>query len=60
MAELKEKYGKDKAHTTLTPGSGGVFTVVVDGAEIFNKKQTGRFPNYGEVPDAIDRMLLKR
>ena len=60
VAELKAKYGDGQLKTSLTPGSGGVFTVVVDGAEVFNKKQVGRFPNQGEVPMAIDRMLLKK
>ena len=60
MAELKAKYGNDQVSTTLTPGSGGVFIVVVDDHEVFNKKKVGRFPSYGEVPMAIDRMLLER
>ena len=57
---MKAKYGNDQVNTSLTPGSGGVFTVVADGTEVFNKKQVGRFPNYGEVPMAIDQILLKR
>lgn len=60
MAELKAKYGDGQFMASLTPGSGGVFTVLVDGTEVFNKKQVGRFPNYGEVPMAIDRMLLEK
>ena len=59
MAELKAQYGDNQVAITLTPGSGGVFTVLVDGAEVFNKKKIGRFPNYGEVPMAINRMLLE-
>ena len=57
---MKAKYGEGQLRTFLTPGSGGVFTVLVDGTEVFNKKQAGRFPNYGEVPMAIDRMLLEK
>jgi len=60
VAELKAKYGNENIKTTLTAGSGGVFTVTVDGTEVFNKKSVGRFPGYGEVPMAIDRMLLER
>jgi len=60
VAELKAKYGNEQIKTTLTPGAGGIFTVTVDGTEVFNKKLTGRFPNYGEVPTAIDRLLLER
>jgi len=34
---------------TLTPGSGGVFDVTVDGKTIFSKKSVGRFPQDGEI-----------
>lgn len=33
----------------LTKGSGGVFDVVVDGKLVFSKRDTGRFPEPGEV-----------
>ena len=38
---------------TLIEGSGGVFTVVVDGKLIYSKKETGRFPNEGEITELI-------
>lgn len=38
---------------TLTKGSGGIFDVVVDGKLVFSKKETGRFPEPGEVPRLI-------
>jgi selT/selW/selH-like putative selenoprotein len=60
VAELKAKYGDSQLAATLTPGSGGVFSVLVDGTEVFSKKKVGRFPTYGEVPMAIDRMLLEK
>jgi selT/selW/selH-like putative selenoprotein len=34
----------------LTKGSGGVFDVVVDGRLVYSKRDTGRFPEPGEVP----------
>lgn len=34
---------------TLTPGSKGVFDVVVDGAVLYSKTETGRHANPGEV-----------
>ncbi len=34
---------------TLTPGSGGVFEVTVNGQLVFSKKQEGRFPDTEEV-----------
>ena len=33
----------------LTKGSGGVFDVVVDGKLVYSKRETGRFPEAGEV-----------
>jgi selenoprotein W-related protein len=45
-AELKQQLG---VTATLTPGSGGVFDVTVDGTVIFSKKSLGRFPEEGEV-----------
>ena len=33
----------------LTPGSGGVFIVTVDGKVVYDKAATGRFPEPGEV-----------
>lgn len=49
-AELKKNFGVD---TTLTPGSGGVFDVIVDGKTVFSKKSVGRFPNEGEVLEKL-------
>lgn len=34
---------------TLVEGGGGVFAVVIDGAVVFSKAQTGRFPTAGEI-----------
>jgi selT/selW/selH-like putative selenoprotein len=51
---LTEKFGKDKVEIELISGAGGVFLVLVDGKQLFSKKEVGRFPNYGEVPLAIE------
>lgn len=59
MAELTEKYGKDKARVELVPGGGGIFDVVVDGKLIYSKHETGRFPAYGEVTGLIDEKLVR-
>jgi selenoprotein W-related protein len=45
-AELKKDRDLD---STLTPGSGGIFEVSVDGNVVFSKKKMGRFPEDGEV-----------
>lgn len=44
--QLKKELG---AEVELIPGSGGVFTVCVDGQQIFSKHATGRFPDDGEI-----------
>ena len=33
----------------MTKGSGGVFDVLVDGTLVYSKRDTGRFPEPGEV-----------
>jgi selT/selW/selH-like putative selenoprotein len=37
----------------LRRGAGGVFDVTVDGALVFSKDRTGRFPDPGEVTSLI-------
>ena len=37
----------------LVPGSGGIFEVLANGEDVFNKKITGRFPEEGEVTKAL-------
>jgi selenoprotein W-related protein len=49
-AELKESLGTD---AELIPGGGGVFDVKVDGALVYSKFETGRFPQPGEVSKAL-------
>jgi len=45
-AEIREA---SSVETTLIPGSGGIFTVVVDGNMIYDKGKTGGFPKPGEI-----------
>jgi len=59
VAELVEKYGKDKIQAELIAGGGGIFDVVVDGKQVYSKHQTGRFPAYGEIPKAIDEIMVR-
>ncbi|MBK8597913.1 MAG: Rdx family protein [Holophagales bacterium] len=51
-AELKKALGVD---STLRKGSGGVFDVVVDGRLVYSKRDTGRFPEPGEVTAALSK-----
>lgn len=47
MAEaIQEEFGVD---SELIEGSGGVFDVHVDGKQVWNKQEAGRFPENNEV-----------
>ena len=41
--------------STLIEGSGGIFDVIVDGRLVYSKKETGRFPEPGEVSGMIGK-----
>lgn len=47
---MKERFDLD---TNLIKGKNGVFEVRLDDQLIFSKKSLGRFPEAGEVEDAI-------
>ena len=44
--ELREAFGVE---ATLVEGSNGIFDVIVDGKLVFSKRETGRFPDPGEI-----------
>ncbi len=60
MAELCERYGADQIDAELIEGAGGIFDVVLDGEKIYSKHDTGRFPEYAEIPLAIDTRLVNQ
>ena len=39
----------------LTPGSGGIFDVKLNGETVFSKHQIGRFPKGGEIRDLLGK-----
>ncbi len=39
----------DIASVTLVPGTGGIFTIDVDGQQIWERKQDGGFPDAAEL-----------
>ncbi len=51
VAELKDAFGE--VEVELVRGRGGVFIVTVDGRDVWNKRETGRFPAPGEVVTAL-------
>ena len=50
--ELRIKTGLDPK---LTPGSGGIFDVKLNGDTVFSKHQVGRFPKDGEMSDLFEK-----
>lgn len=53
-----EHFGKDKVQLELIKGGGGIFDVVVDGAKIYSKHETGRFPQYREIVGVIEKKII--
>ena len=49
--EIKE--GLEGVSVETVEGSGGVFEVTVEGRLVYSKKETGRFPEKGEVVSLI-------
>ena len=46
-------FGDSLGELALVPATGGVFTVVLDGDEIFSRKEQGRFPESKELKQLI-------
>ncbi|MBI3467849.1 MAG: SelT/SelW/SelH family protein [Planctomycetes bacterium] len=53
-----EKYNHRIENLTLVPADGGRFEVSLNGAEVFNKKLAGRFPEVSEITNQLDTRLL--
>lgn len=53
---LLKEYKKRIQGMTLIPSGGGLFEVTVDGKTVFSKKEQKRFPEYGEVRTAIEKL----
>jgi len=49
VAEVLKAMKNDVERATLVPSGGGIFEVRLNGNTIFSKKETGRFPEEGEV-----------
>jgi selT/selW/selH-like putative selenoprotein len=52
--DLQRKFG---IRAELVRGSGGVFEVALDNQVIFSKQKLGRFPEPGEVEEALSAMV---
>jgi selenoprotein W-related protein len=51
LGTLKNKV----ASLEIVPSGGGVFEVDLDGRRIFSKKEMGRFPEFEEIHEAIEK-----
>jgi selenoprotein W-related protein len=56
-ASLKERFGVE---AEFIRGKGGVFDVEVDGELVFSKYDLGRFPEPGEVEQAIEKLRSQK
>ncbi|MCY4028047.1 MAG: Rdx family protein [Acidobacteria bacterium] len=52
-AEIEQAFG---VQSELVEGTNGVFDVVVDGRTVFSKHDEQRFPEPGEIVDALRAM----
>lgn len=54
--EILKAKGEGVGGLRLIPSGGGVFEVVVDGKNIFSKKELGRHAAPGEILSALEAM----
>ncbi|MDB6453781.1 SelT/SelW/SelH family protein [Falsirhodobacter sp. 20TX0035] len=43
--ELLQSFGQDIGSVTLVPGTGGIFTITLDGDLVWDRKRDGGFPD---------------
>lgn len=59
--ELLSTFEDEIGGVTLVPGTGGVFIVRVDGAQVWSRKAEGRFPEITELKQRVrDRVAPER
>ena len=59
--ELLTTFSEELGEVALVPGSGGVFAVRVDGAEVWSRAEAGRFPEMKELKQLVrDRVAPER
>jgi selenoprotein W-related protein len=51
--ELLTTFEQDLGSVALSPGDGGVFQIQVDGATIWSRQETGRFPDIKELKQLV-------
>jgi selenoprotein W-related protein len=55
--EILAAHAESIAGLLIVPGSGGIFTIAVDGRRLYSKKETGRFPQPGEAARLVSKIL---
>lgn len=59
--ELLTTFEHELGEVTLVPGSGGVFTVRLDGEEIWDRREQGGFPELRQLKQLVrDRIAPER
>lgn len=58
--ELLHTFSTDIASVTLVPGTGGIFTINVDGQQIWERKQDGGFPDAAELKRRVRDVCFRR
>jgi len=59
--ELLSTFADDLGEVALVPGTGGIFEVRLNGESIWNKKNSGRFPEPKEIKQLIrDRVAPEK
>ena len=55
--ELLQSFGQDLGSVTLIPGTGGIFVITVDGAQIWERKADGGFPEAKELKQRLRDLI---
>ncbi len=55
--KLLNKYKSALSEVALIPSSGGAFEVSVDGAKVFSKLETGKFPDERALLNEMDNAI---
>jgi selenoprotein W-related protein len=59
--ELLSTFGQDIGSVTLVPGTGGIFTISVDGEQVWDRKAIGGFPDVKQLKQILrDRVWPER
>lgn len=55
--EILASHGASVSGLLIVPGAGGIFTIAAGGRTLYDKKDTGRFPQPGEAARLVSQIL---